>query len=132
MAVNRTNYRQHYIPTSYRRAGAMPSAGAAVAGRGRNPHDPLPTSTIKVIYQNVNGWASKAKLLRQTYSAIDTDVILLADTSLQNDDKMKFHPYTSYQHSSTGGRYAGVGIFIKGNIQHTLVNRKFKHDTIAV
>ena len=132
MAVNHTYYRQHHNTTGYRHAGTTHRAGGAMAGRGRNPHDPLPTSTIKVIYQNVCGWDTKASLLRRSFSAIDADVILLADTGLRNDNKMKFHPYISYQHSSTGQRYAGVGIFIKKNIQHSLVKRNFSHDTIAV
>ena len=96
-----------------------------------NPHAPLPTSTIKIIYQNINGWQNKSQILRQAFSTVNADVILLAHTGLENNNPLKFHPYTPYQHT-TGGYYSGVGILIKNNIQHSLVKHKFKHDTIAI
>ena len=132
MAVKRTMQHQQHIQTGHHRAGATTYASTLAAGRGQNPHAPLPTSTLQVIYQNVHGWENKANLLRRTFSTLNADVILLADTGLKNNNKLKFHPYISYQHSSTGGFHAGVGIFIKKSIQHSLVKRKFSHDTIAV
>ena len=92
------------------------------------------TSTVKIVYQNVNGWKNKADDIHRSFLNLNPDIILIAHTGLENNNekqKLKMSPYTSYQHT-TGGFFAGVGILIKRNIKHTLVTHKFIHDTIAV
>ena len=81
-----------------------------------NAHNYPYTSTIKVGFQNVNGWKSKAKTLQYSFFNLDLDVILIAQTGLKDDDdkeRLKMSPYTSYQHNPSGNYYAGVGILVK-------------------
>ena len=93
------------------------------------------TSTIKVAYQNVNGWKNKVNEIRLSFLNLDLDVFLIAHTGLldnKKEDLIKMNPYTCYQHNPTGEFYAGVGICVKKNIKHRRVTHKFHHDTIAV
>ena len=93
------------------------------------------TSTIKVAFQNVNGWKNKVDDIRCSFLNLDLDVILVAHTGLKDgikEDLLKLNPYISYQHNPTGAHYAGVGILVKRNIKHKLISRKFRHDTIAI
>ena len=66
------------------------------------------------------------------YSKINADVILIAHTGLENDDKLKLHPYISYQHKSLDTSWAGVAVLIKPEIEHKLIRDVFYQDTMAV
>ena len=67
-----------------------PGMSAARVG-GRNPHSPRPTSTLKIYYQNMNGWATNAQAHRISINQHNPDVILIAHTGLPDDNKLKFH-----------------------------------------
>ena len=108
-----------------------------LAARNRPHFNNYPhTSTIKVAYQNVNGWKNKVNDIRRSFLNLDLDVFLVAHTGLldtgEKQELLRMNPYTCYQHNPTGNFYAGVGICVKKNIKHKRVTHKFHHDTIAV
>ena len=97
-----------------------------------SPHAPKPTSEIRIVFQNINGWKTNCHSLRPAYSKINPDVILLADTGQENTSRIKLHPYLSYQTKNLEGHKAGVAILIRPEIQHQIIKDPFIQDTIAV
>ena len=91
----------------------------------------LPTSLLKIIFQNINGWSSRPQEHKYALNKYNPDIILIADTGLTSVQPLKFFPYIVYKHN-TQGLHSGVAILIKPNIQHKLVKHKFEHDTIAI
>ena len=91
----------------------------------------LPTSLLKIIFQNINGWSSRSQEHKYALNKYNPDIILIADTGLTSVQPLKFFPYIVYKHN-TQGLHSGVAILIKPNIQHKLVKHKFEHDTIAI
>ena len=96
-------------------------------------HDdhPLPTSLLKIVYQNINGWTSRFREHKHALNKYNPDVILMADTGLTSVQPLKFFPYIVYK-ANTQALHSGVAILIKPNIQHTLVKHRFVHDTLAI
>ena len=97
-----------------------------------NPHAPKPTSVLRVVFQNVNGWMANRNSLRPAYSKVNADVLLLADTGMEPTSKLKLHPYISYQTKNVTGTHAGVAILIRPEIAHKVIRDPFYMDTIAV
>ena len=91
----------------------------------------LPTSLLKIVFQNTNGWTFRSNEHKYALNRYNPDIIMIADTSLTSEQPLKFFPYIVYKHN-TQGKHSGVAILIKPNIQHTLVKHKFEHDTIAI
>ena len=52
-----------------------------------------PTSTLRIIYQNIAGWENNKNAHRRYLAKYNPDVLLFADTGAKNEDKIKFHPY---------------------------------------
>ena len=96
-----------------------------------NHNRQLPTSMLKIIYQNINGWTSRSNEHKYALNKYNPDIILIADTGLTSDKPLKFFPYTVYKHN-THSKHSGVAILIKPNIEHILVKHKFEHDTLAI
>ena len=96
------------------------------------PNEPKPTSSLRIIFQNVNLWETNGCALRPAYSKVNADIILLADTGLGNDDKLKLHPYISYRTKNVDGTHAGVAILIRPEIKHRIIQKPFHQDMIAV
>ena len=96
------------------------------------PHEPSPTSTIRVVFQNVNNWKTNHEALRPAYSKVNADVILLAHTGLEMEDRLKMPPYITYKTKNISGPFAGVAILIKPGISHEVIQKPFYEDTIAV
>ena len=93
---------------------------------------PLPTSSLRIIYQNIAGWYPNFQAHRQHFAKYNADIIILTDTGVPNDNEIKFHPYECYQWN-TEKKHSGVAILIKRNIQHSRIKQeKFQHDTIAL
>ena len=97
-----------------------------------NPHAPKPTSVLRIVFQNVNGWMANRNTLRPAYSKVNADVLLLADTGMEPTSKLKLHPYISYQTKNVPGTHAGVAILIRPEIAHKVIRDPFYMDTIAV
>ena len=87
--------------------------------------------TVKILFQNTNGWVAKAPALKLIFRKHDPDILLVAHTSVANDFPLKFFPYRCYHHN-TATLYSGVAIFIKPHIKHSLISHQFQSDTIAL
>ena len=97
-----------------------------------NQNQPLPTTSLRIIFQNVNGWGTNEILHKQFLSKYNPDIILINDTGIEQNGTIKLYPYICY-HVNKEKEKSGAAILIKRNIQHTRVNpRKFHHDTVAV
>ena len=53
------------------------------------------TSTIKIAYQNVNGWKNKVNEIRLSFLNLDLDVFLIAHTGLLDNKKKGSHKNAS-------------------------------------
>ena len=71
-----------------------------------------PTSTLKIIYQNIAGWENNKNTHRRYLAKYNSDVILSADTGAKNEDKIKFHLYICHQWN-TEEEHSGVAILIR-------------------
>ena len=100
--------------------------------RRMNPHQPLPTSSLRIIFQNVHGWEPNKILHKQFFSKYNPDIIIINDTGVNQDQTLKFYPYICY-HTNSENVHSGAAIFVRQNIEHTRIDqRKFHHDTVAV
>ena len=92
-------------------------------------HQPL---NLMILFQNINGWHCKKSNLRLDYEEIKPDIILLAHTNIHGTvQPIRLFPYTVYMHN-TAQNFSGVAILIKRDINHSLINRKFDGDTLAI
>ena len=78
------------------------------------PQATFPTSTVKIIYQNIAGWGKgeTTQTHRAHFAKHNSDILVLTDTGVFNldrnfkDDKerkehtIKFHPYICYQYNT--------------------------------
>ena len=87
---------------------------------------------LKVIFQNINGWYGKEDALKLYYSQENPDIILLAHTNhFPPRSAIKIHPYIVYT-CNTAQLYSGVAILVKRDIEHSLIDKKFDGDTLAI
>ena len=97
-----------------------------------NAQQPLPSSSLKIIFQNVNGWETNKILHKQFFLKYNPDIIIINDTGITQEQIIKFYPYICY-HINSEKESSGAAIFIKQNINHTRIDpKKFHHDTVAV
>ena len=97
-----------------------------------NTQQPLLSSSLKIIFQNVNGWETNKILHKQFFLKYNPDIIIINDTGISQEQIIKFYPYKCY-HSNSEKEHSGAAIFIKQNISHTRIDpKKFHHDTVAV
>ena len=74
---------------------------------------------------------------RITLCKEDPDIILAADTSMKDDQKIGIACYIPYQRNTEArddGKYlpSGAAILIKKHIQHLRVDHSFVHNTVAI
>ena len=89
---------------------------------------------LTIFFQNINGWSSKEKRedIKTFVRRQRADIVLFAHTNLDKDtNPIFFYPYVVYQHN-TERLCSGVAILIKRDIEHKIINRKFKSDTLAI
>ena len=105
-----------------------------MAGRGirRDPqtnfNHPLPTSSLRIIFQNVRGWDTNKLIHKQFFSKYNPDIIIINDTGIPQSETIKFYPYICY-HINSEREHSGAPILVRNNIQHTRINpRKFPGD----
>lgn len=97
-----------------------------------NSIQPLPISSLRIIFQNVNGWELNKILHKQFFSKYNPDIILINDTGINQEQIIKFYPYICY-HTNNENVHSGAAIFVKPNIEHKRINpKKFHHDTVAI
>ena len=129
--LNSIHVRQHIAFHRGFRPITRPGSTGGYRRAPIDPHAPVPTSQLKIVYQNIQGWKTNANIHRRTLSVGSPDIILIADTGLEDRERLGFHPYIVYKRN-TQKKSSGVAILIKKNIQHHRVDHQFLHDTVAI
>ena len=88
-------------------------------------------NTITIIQHNVNHWRNKKYELSNVYRNINPDIILLNDTGMTAEERIKIPYFDTYQSNKQGRQHRGTAIAIRSNLKYTL-HDDFETDILAV
>ena len=84
-----------------------------------------------IIQHNVCTWSTKRHELYNIYRTLDPDIILLNDTGVLHNERLKLHHYTVYTSNKENRLHRGTAIAIKSTIPHTIID-DFETDLLGI
>ena len=89
------------------------------------------TDKLTIIQHNVRHWNEKRHALTNIYNDLDADVILINDTSLTDNKRLKIFNYNTYQTNVTNRQNRGAAIAVKRQLDHRLLD-DFESDLLGI
>ena len=86
----------------------------------------------KILQHNINGWQSKRIALCNSYHILDLDVVLLNDSGLADDCRVKMFNYNISQSNKSGELHDVCIIAIKKRLKFTKIEKHWDCEILAV
>ena len=87
---------------------------------------------LKIIQHNINGWKDKRIALSNSYRILDPDVVLMNDSGLADDWRVKMFNYNILQSNKSGELHDGCIIAIKKRLKFTKIEKRWDCEILAV